>query len=59
MEKKDPIDILELYTKKISNREKQKQYLKKHPEIWLRKMHKQKKQKKQQQLTNKATKKYI
>ena len=36
-ETKDPIDIMELYTKKIINREKQKQYLKKHPELWLKK----------------------
>ena len=42
MEKKDPLDIFELYTKKVINRDKQKKYLKKHPEIWLRKMNKQK-----------------
>ena len=42
MDKKDPIDILDLYTKKVINRDKQKKYLKKHPEIWLKKMHKQK-----------------
>ena len=41
MEKKDPIDILGLYTKKVINRERQKNYLKKHPEIWLKKMNKQ------------------
>tara|TARA_R100001594_G_scaffold135809_2_gene177793 strand:- start:4801 stop:4968 length:168 start_codon:yes stop_codon:yes gene_type:complete len=45
-EKKDPIDILELYTKKVINRDKQKTYLKKHPELWLKKMHKKKKTKK-------------
>ena len=37
-EKKDPLDILELYTKKVINREKQKQYLKKHPKLWLKKL---------------------
>jgi len=42
MDKKDPIDILDLYTKKVINRDKQKKYLKKHPKIWLKKMHKQK-----------------
>ena len=42
MEKKDPIDILELYTKKVINRDKQKKYLKKHPELWLKKMNKKK-----------------
>ena len=57
MEKKDPIDILELYTKKLINKDKQKKYLKKHPELLLKKMYKQRKQKKQEQLTNKATKK--
>lgn len=43
-DKKDPIDILNLYTKKISNREKQKQYLKKNPRLWIKKR-KQKKEK--------------
>ena len=43
MDKKDPIDILELYTKKVINRDKQKKYLKKHPELWIKKMIKQKK----------------
>ena len=38
MDKKDPIDILELYTKKIINREKQKNYLKKNPRLWLKKL---------------------
>ena len=38
MEKKDPIDILDLYTKRLINKEKQKNYLKKHPELWLKKM---------------------
>jgi hypothetical protein len=42
MEKKDPIDILELYTKKVINREKQKKYFKQHPELWIKKMNKQK-----------------
>ena len=40
--KKEPIDILELYTNKIINREKQKNYLKKHPELWLKKQQKRK-----------------
>ena len=44
-QKKDPIDIMELYTKKIINREKQKNYLKKHPELWLRKQQKSKSKK--------------
>ena len=43
--KKEPIDILELYTKKIINREKQKNYLKKHPELWQRKPQKSKSKK--------------
>jgi hypothetical protein len=38
MDKKDPIDILDLYTKKVINRDKQKQYLKKNPKIWLKKL---------------------
>lgn len=38
MDKKDPIDILELYTKKVINRDKQKQYLKKNPKIWLKQL---------------------
>jgi hypothetical protein len=46
MEKKDPIDILDLYTKRLINKEKQKNYLKKHPELWLKKMNKQKQKKK-------------
>jgi hypothetical protein len=46
MDKKDPIDILELYTKKVINKDKQKKYLKKHPEIWIKKMIKQKQKKK-------------
>jgi hypothetical protein len=38
-DKYDPIDILDLYTKKIINREKQKQLFKKDiPELWLKKM---------------------
>ncbi len=49
MDKKDPIDILELYTKKIINRDKQKQYLKKNPELWLKKL----KQKKKEEETKK------
>tara|TARA_R110002051_G_scaffold186858_1_gene256547 strand:+ start:20 stop:184 length:165 start_codon:yes stop_codon:yes gene_type:complete len=44
-EKKDPIDIMELYTNKIINREKQKNYLKKHPELWQRKQQKSKSKK--------------
>ena len=44
-EKKDPIDIMELYTNKIINREKQKNYLKKHPELWLKKLQKSKSKK--------------
>ena len=36
-DKKEPIDILELYTKKIRNREKQKEYLKKNPRLWIKK----------------------
>ena len=44
-EKKEPIDILELYTNKIINREKQKNYLKKHPELWQRKQQKSKSKK--------------
>ena len=43
MEKKDPIDILELYTKKVINREKQKQYLKKNPRLWLKNLIQKKK----------------
>tara|TARA_R110002020_G_scaffold238896_1_gene451446 strand:- start:186 stop:350 length:165 start_codon:yes stop_codon:yes gene_type:complete len=43
--KKDPLDIMELYTKKIINREKQKNYLKKHPELWHRKKQKSKSKK--------------
>ena len=46
MEKKEPIDILKLYTKRIANREKQKQYLKKHPELWLKNLNKKKQTKK-------------
>ena len=42
MQKKDPIDILELYTKKVINREKQKKYFKQRPELWIKKMIKQK-----------------
>ena len=41
-EKKEPIDILECYTKQINNREKQKNYLKKHPELWQRTQRKSK-----------------
>jgi len=41
-EKENPIDILDLYTKRINNRDKQKEYLKKHPEIWQRKLRKKK-----------------
>ena len=41
-EKENPIDILDLYTKKIINKDKQKEYLKKHPEIWQRKLRKKK-----------------
>ena len=44
-QKKDPIDIMELYTNKIINREKQKNYLKKHPELWQRKQQKSKSKK--------------
>ena len=40
--RKDPIDILELYTTKVINREKQKKYFKQHPELWIKKMYKQK-----------------
>jgi len=43
MEKKDPIDILELYTKKVINRDKQKQYLKKNPKLWIKKINLKKK----------------
>lgn len=45
MKKKDPIDILALYTKKIANREKQKEYMKKNPELWLKNLKKKSKEK--------------
>jgi hypothetical protein len=45
--KKDILDIFDLYSdKKLINRKKQKDYLKKHPELWLKKMYKQKAKKK-------------
>jgi len=43
-DRKDPIDILELYTKKVVNKDKQKKYLKNNPKLWIKKVNKKNKE---------------